>query len=233
MTITVVIQIIKLIIIGYLFGSIPVGYIYSKLHGVDILNFGSKNPGSTNVGRALGKKHGRIVFFLDALKIAIPLIIYIYYKEEKFLHFVSVREFVDFQSVMNEHILQMNLYKIYFGLGGIIGHNFPIFLKFKGGKGITCTMATIFIFCIPYSLILFLIYKIVSKITKIVSIGSLVALTSLFVSSIVLTILYIYPFDFYKSYLVLPGILIMWILGVVKHKDNINRLLKKEELKME
>ena len=57
-------NIVLMLLIGYLFGSIPVGYLYCKAHGVNIFEIGSGNPGSTNVGRILGKKHGRIVLHL-------------------------------------------------------------------------------------------------------------------------------------------------------------------------
>ena len=67
-TIALILYTIVILLVGYLFGSIPVAYLYCKKYGVNIFNEGSGNPGSTNVGRVLGKKHGKIVFALDILK---------------------------------------------------------------------------------------------------------------------------------------------------------------------
>lgn len=218
--------------LGYLFGSIPVGYLYSKAHGINILKFGSGNPGSTNVGRALGKKHGRIVFFLDIFKIIFPVIII----SIIFLNFGS-NSFINntTDNLKKESLLKFffDFISIYTGLGGILGHNFPVFLHFRGGKGISCTMGAIFCFSIPYSIMLFIVYKIVTKITKYVSVGSLSALTVLLISSIILSQTNVYPFNYSDNVkygiILLPGILLMWLLGVARHTDNIKRLLNGTE----
>ena len=222
------------LIVGYLFGSIPVGYIYSKAHGVNILEFGSGNPGSTNVGRALGKKHGIKVFLLDILKIVFPVLLihfavyFLYYRNLSYGYIDFVLKFFS------------NYIAIYTGVGGVIGHNFPIFLKFKGGKGISCTMGAIFCFSVVYSLILFLIYKIITKITKYVSLGSIGAVTALLISSIILAVCNVFPYDYHDLYsnvgsigvILLPGIFIMWALAIIRHKDNIIRLIKGTENKI-
>ena len=222
------------LVIGYLFGSIPVAYLYSKAHGVNILEVGSGNPGSTNVGRALGKMHGRIVFFLDVLKIIIPvalinyLFYYTFYLKIGIIYPDSALKFF------------RDFIAIYTGLGGVLGHNFPLFLNFKGGKGVSCTMGAIFCFSIPYSLFLFLVYKIVTKVTRYVSVGSLTAATVLLVSSIILAIFDIYPFHYNYPFidlsgigvLLIPGIFVMWALAFIRHKKNIARLLNGTENKI-
>lgn len=219
------------IILGYFFGSIPIAYLYSKAHGVDILHFGSGNPGSTNVGRALGKTHGRIVFILDILKIIIPILII------EIVYFVILK---NFKYADGNSLYQLRFYSnyiaIYTGLGGIIGHNFPIFLNFKGGKGISCTMGAIFSFSIAYSMMLFLCYKIITKITKYVSVGSIGALTVLLVSASLLSYNNLYPFYYSNNgpigILLLPGIFLMWLSGIIRHKDNIKRLIDGTENKI-
>ena len=221
--------IIQSLILGYLFGSIPTGYLYAKAKNINILEFGSKNPGSTNIGRALGKKSSHIVFVLDIIKIIIPILILIIYTS----HFLIILD-ISFLKYFLSKTLESKLIIIYTGLGGIIGHCFPIYSKFKnGGKGISCTMGCILCFSPIYAILLFLIYKIVSKITKYVSLGSIIAEVSLFLSSVILSILNIYPFNFEKNYLVIPGIFFICFICILRHKENIKRLINGEESKIE
>lgn len=226
------------LVFGYLFGSIPIAYLYSKAHGVNILEFGSGNPGSTNVGRALGKKHGRNVFILDILKIILPVILI-----SIFFFSMYFPKFLIINNINRNSILYISMIKffysfisIYTGLGGILGHNFPIFLKFNGGKGISCTMGAIFCFSIPYSLLLFIIYKIITKKTKYVSLGSLTALTVFFISSIIMSYFNLYPYNFNDGVnygiVLLPGVFVMWLLGILRHKSNIIRLINGTENKI-
>ena len=125
-------NIVLMLLIGYLFGSIPTGYLYCKAHGVNVFETGSGNPGSTNVGRILGKKHGKIVFALDIVKTLIPIFI---------AHLVIMklnlaRNGVGFSSVLLENfslnlkVLHYNSFRDPFvifttGFGAILGHNFP------------------------------------------------------------------------------------------------------------
>ena len=106
------------IILSYLIGAIPVGFIIGKMHGVDIRTVGSKNPGATNVRRALGNKAGLLTFLFDALKgiVAISIIAPIAIKTEASIAFSWVQ--------------------VIAGLIVICGHNWTVFLNFKGGKGV-------------------------------------------------------------------------------------------------
>ena len=98
-------------------------------------------------------------------------------------------------------------------------------------------MGAIFCFSVIYSLVLFGVYKVVTKITKYVSIGSLSAVTTLLISSIILSILNIYPYNYSDVYrninrigvILLPGIFIMWALAVIRHKNNIIKLINGTE----
>ena len=116
------IELYILILISYLLGSIPFGLIISKLNGVDIRLHGSKNIGATNVFKSIGKKYGLTTFFLDTLKGFIPT----YY----FPMFLIDNQFNDIG--------------ILFGILSIIGHTFPIFLAFKGGKGVATSAGMLF-----------------------------------------------------------------------------------------
>ena len=110
-----------LIIFGYLLGSIPFGYLISKTKGIDIRKVGSGAIGGTNVTRALGLKYGLLVAILDLLKGAIPV-----YLAIKFL--VS-----DWQIVT-------------VAISPVLGHIFPVWLGFKGGKGVATTLRILFCF---------------------------------------------------------------------------------------
>jgi glycerol-3-phosphate acyltransferase PlsY len=107
-------------VIGYAFGMIQTAYFYGKMKGIDIRKHGSGNAGTTNTLRVLGPKAGFTVLFGDMLKcaIAVWLVGWI------------------FGSMYPEH---MYLLKIYTAFGAILGHDFPFYMNFKGGKGIAAT----------------------------------------------------------------------------------------------
>lgn len=115
-----IIEIIILGIFSYLLGGIPFGFIAAKkIKGVDIRNFGSGNIGATNVGRVVGPKWGISVFILDFFKGTIPVCLVFYFLKEH-------------PSVV--------LVSIFIVLLTVIGHNWPVFLNFKGGKGVATSI---------------------------------------------------------------------------------------------
>lgn len=210
-----IIKLIKSIIIGYLFGSIPVGVLYCKAHNVDIMNKGSKNPGSTNVGRVLGKFHGRVVFILDILKTWIAIFI-----SELLIGNTLEQGYSDYYIII-----------FYSGFGAILGHNFPLFNKFKGGKGITCSVAAIAYANILYAILLYLLHFIIKKATHYVSVASIIAVSFVFITSIPMCIFRISPYNFEYNFLVLPATFLISFICVIRHKDNIIRLLNGTENK--
>ena len=221
-----------MLLIGYLFGSIPVGYLYSKVHGVNIFEVGSGNPGSTNVGRILGKKHGRIVFALDILKTLLPIfgmhliliVINLICKQTLYYSIIN-KNFSLPLIVLSKGVHLRDPFVIFTtGIGAILGHNFPFPTHFRGGKGITCTVAVVAYFNVVFAVILFLIHKLIGKLTGYVSLASIVALVVMFMASLIMSIYKIYPFNFSYSYAVLPEIFVIMIFGIVRHKENIIRL---------
>lgn len=193
-------------LIAYLIGSIPTGYIFSwLLKGVDIRKQGSGNVGATNVFRIVGKVPGIIVLILDILKglIIVTLL----------------------ASLLSKTPLPVNynLFKIILGLAVITGHNWTIFLKFKGGKGVA-TSAGVLIGLEPLVMaICFLIWAIVFVITHYVSLSSIAA--ALFLP--------IFTFFFYRSSAELIIFsLIICIIGIYRHQPNIKRLLNGTESKI-
>lgn len=245
------INILIYMLVGYIFGSIPNGYLYAKSKGVNIFEVGSKNPGSTNVGRVLGKKSGRIVFLLDILKTIIPIIVcaffYYYVRINKDLVIFNIEvglkaalcKYNAFNDLLLSNLESIELtngnirfIKLIVGLGAVIGHNFSIFTKFKGGKGITATVASVACFNIFYALVLFIIFKIFCKITNYVSLSSILSLIVLFLSSLFLTILNLYPFAYKYSELLPIVFFIYMAFGILRHSSNIKKLINGTENKI-
>tara|TARA_B100000475_G_scaffold173196_1_gene136063 strand:- start:179 stop:781 length:603 start_codon:yes stop_codon:yes gene_type:complete len=189
-----------LIILFYLIGSLPFALILTKLSGFgDIRNIGSGNIGATNVLRTGNKLLAIIVLSLDILKGLIPyLIIHIYFNELSLLNKIFLCHFA------------------------VIGHIYPIWLKFKGGKGVATYIG--FLFGLnPYIAISFLlIWLVVAYITKYSSLGSLVGIFIAPAYFIFINFNFnISIFFIYLSFVI-----------VIKHKENIKRLINKTESKI-
>ena len=189
---------ILLLVITYLLGSIPFGYLLIKFStGENILKFGSGNIGSTNVRRIAGKKMSIVTQLLDMLKGLIPVAL--------FLTFST--------SSANPNYIFM------LALAAIIGHDFSLFLKFKGGKGVNTTLG-VFVLIAPYSVFISVaVYFIVKGCFKYVSLGSIAIAISM---PIVELIWHGITPTFY--YLVLSSVLI-----ILRHQKNIIRLLNGTE----
>ena len=189
-----------LIILFYIIGSLPFALILTKLSGFgDIRNIGSGNVGATNVLRTGNKLLAIIVLSLDILKGLIPyLIIYIYFNELSLLNKIFLCHFA------------------------VIGHIYPIWLKFKGGKGVATYIG--FLFGLnPYIAISFLlIWLVVAYMSKYSSLGSLVGIFVAPAYFIFINFNFnISIFFIYLSFVI-----------VIKHKENIKRLINKTESKI-
>ena len=189
-----------LIILFYLIGSLPFALILTKLSGFgDIRNFGSGNVGATNVLRTGNKLLAIIVLSLDILKGLIPyLIIHIYFNELSLLNKIFLCHFA------------------------VIGHIYPIWLKFKGGKGVATYIG--FLFGLnPYIAISFLlIWLVVAYMSKYSSLGSLVGIFVAPAYFIFINFNFnISIFFIYLSFVI-----------IIKHKENIKRLINKTESKI-
>lgn len=200
------------IVIGYIFGLFQSGYIVGRLNGIDIRDVGSKNAGTTNTLRSLGAKAGAIVLLGDAFKCLFAILLC------RFL----------FKDAFSDCILLVNLYA---GLGAVLGHNFPFYLKFKGGKGIACTAGIVLSFGVVPTLVLATIFFGIFAITHYVSFASLCLYASIFVLSIVCGENGFFGFmrPFLNEAYIIIGILT--IMAYVQHRSNIMRLLTKTERK--
>ena len=198
--------------IGYVFGLFKTAYLYGKLHGIDIRNYGSGNAGTTNTLRTLGTKAGLIVLLGDIMKCILAIVL----------------TNLLFQ---NSHPDEIYLLKIYAAAGAILGHNFPFYLHFKGGKGIAATAGMILSFhpwLIPMGVILFFGTFFT---THYVSLGSLLVYAGFMIELVVLGQMGIFGMPqaaLNEMYVVAAFLTVM---AYYKHKDNIKRLLGGTERK--
>ncbi len=198
-----ILKIIICLILGYAFGCFSTGYFVGRLNKVDIRNYGSGNVGTTNALRTLGARAGAITLVGDALKAVIPMLLV------RFLIFPDY----DFVQLMT----------LYAGFGVVLGHNYPVWLKFKGGKGIASTggvMAAFDPLIIPFGAPLFII---VVAITRYVSVGSLCV--AIFFP---IWVLIRNPGDVHMLILSI----VFMLLAFIKHRANIRRLMDKTESKI-
>ncbi|MBU1035469.1 MAG: glycerol-3-phosphate 1-O-acyltransferase PlsY [bacterium] len=191
---------IALIIIScYLLGSIPFGYIVGKLFKkVDIREFGSGNIGATNAFRILGPSLASLVLLSDVGKGILSIYL---------VRFLSIDNLLIFTIA---------------GLAVICGHDWSLFLGFKGGKGIATTFGVVFVLNPIISILAVTVWVIVIIITRYASLSSIFAVISI----LVFTILFKQPYE----YIVFSAIIL--VLGIFKHKDNIERLKSKKERKI-
>ena len=198
--------------IGYVFGLFQTSYIYGRMHGIDIRNYGSGNAGTTNMLRTLGTKAGVITFVGDCLKCVLAVL-------------VALALFKD------SHQDMVPLLKLYAAAGTILGHNYPFYLGFRGGKGIAATAGLGLAFDGIMCILGYITFIVVFLATHYVSLGSLMVYAGLVIEIVIfgqmghfgmtqplLNELYILAY--------LLAVLALW-----KHRQNIVRLVHGEERK--
>jgi glycerol-3-phosphate acyltransferase PlsY len=195
------------VIVGYLLGSVPNGYIVGRVAGTDIRKSGSGNIGATNVLRALGKKYGYTVFFLDALK-----------------GFAAVRICLALVSITPSAQPYADLFALLGAVFCVVGHILPIWLDFKGGKGVA-TSAGVIIGLMPLAaLILFPLWFIVFEISRYVSVASICAAICL----PIIVALFL-RFKVMDSFVLFYFSLALAVVVLWRHRSNFSRLLKGTE----
>lgn len=196
------------IIIGYVFGLFSTGTIVGKLNGVNLRNEGSKNVGATNALRTLGAKMGALVLLGDAFKCVFAIIICRYL----------------FRDSYSGNLMLISLYA---AMGAILGHNFPITNKFKGGKGIACTAGCILSFGPVIVLICLIVFFGLFFITHYVSVCSIV----LYIACLIVIIVagqtgmlegQLLSSNLYEAYII---VFLLMLLAIFMHRENIKRLL--------
>lgn len=190
--------VILLLIFSYLFGSIPFSLIISKtFYNIDLREHGSGNVGTTNTFRILGKKAGIVVLILDLLKGAIPVWVA-----------MLVSTDVDFPVII-------------FGVVAAIGHVYSIFLKFKGGKAVATGGGAILAAAPIIFLVVLATFLITLKLSKYVSLGSVLAAVALLISVLFTGNLFMIGFG-----------IILGIIVIVKHISNMKRIKEGTEPKI-
>ena len=202
------IEVILLVVLAYLIGSFPSAvWVGKTFYNIDVREFGSDNAGATNTFRVLGKKAGFPVLFMDIFKgwLSVKLILLI----------------------SNSYLLSPELFfenQLAFGISAVIGHLFPIYTGFRGGKGIA-TMLGVLISLQPYAaLFSFCIFIVVFLLSKYVSLGSIFA-------SIAFPFFVILFLNSTNESLNLFSIFIP-VLSLITHQKNIERLIRGEETKV-
>jgi len=201
------------ILIGYLFGLFQTAYIYGKLNGIDIRTVGSGNAGTTNALRVLGKKAGFIVFFGDVLKTILAIVV--------------VR--LLFGAANPDLVYLLSLYT---AAGAILGHNFPFYMGFKGGKGIAATAGLIAAFH-PYFIVVELsVFLIIFFTTHYVSLGSLLVYVAFMSQLVISGQMGLFGAMSQNALFELYGVgAFLTVMAFVRHRQNIKKLMTGTERK--
>ena len=201
------------LLIGYVFGLFQTAYFYGKAHGIDIRQHGSGNSGTTNALRVLGTKAGLIVLAGDCLKCIIAVVI--------------VRLIFG-----GNHPDTIYLFCLYTGAGAILGHNFPFYMNFKGGKGIAATAGMILSFH-PYFIIMgVVVFFGIFLTTHMVSLGSLMVYAGFMIEMVICGQLGLFGELTQIQLCEMYGItFFLTVMAYWRHRENIVRLIHGNERK--
>ena len=210
---------IAVLIIGYLLGSLPFGVIIGRVLGkTDVRNIGSGKTGMTNVMRAAGKKGAALSLIFDVGKGALAVYI--------------AKLIFDAVDISGYPMMTMYFAQVVAALAAIAGHSWSVFLKFKGGRGVSTFMGALLVMFWPAAIAGGAILIIICIITRFMSLGSIIGSVIAFVMLIILnyfdvTILNLSPHIAYVVYAMIGAIFIY-----VMHRDNIRRLVTGKERKL-
>jgi acyl phosphate:glycerol-3-phosphate acyltransferase len=192
---------------SYLLGSIPFGYLVGKIRGIDIRKIGSGNIGATNVVRVLGKRYGYPVFVLDCLK-----------------GFGAVKISMSIATDAWPEWGSPEIFGVLAAVASVIGHSFPVWLKFRGGKGVATSAGALFGLMPLATLIAIVIWLLVFWFTRYVSVASLVTAVALPLVILIMTRLnQIQGNALFYSSLGIAAVVI-W-----RHRSNFSRLMRGSE----
>ena len=196
---------------GYVFGLFQTGYLYGKMHHIDIRQYGSGNSGTTNALRVMGKKAGLLVFMGDFLKTVFAcLLVRLVMKGDP----------------------SVDLYVLYAGLGVVLGHNFPFYLHFKGGKGIASMAGILVSMDWRVTLVCASLFLGAVILTRYVSLGSILVVTAFFIQMVFFGLRgdYAVAEGDRMEFFAVAGVLM--VMAIWRHRANIRRLLKGTENKL-
>lgn len=205
---------------GYACGLLETGVLYGKAKGVDIRKHGSGNSGTTNALRVLGPRAGIVVFIGDFCKAFLP----------------CLAAQLIFRHIFPESYLVLVLYA---GIGAVVGHNFPFYLKFHGGKGVAATAGLVVGLLDPVmTLILLAVFVVTVAVTKYVSVGSMVLMVAFSAIYIFraetgrLCFVSGHPSSEHARTESIILILFVSVMTICRHRENIRRLMEHRENKL-
>ena len=202
----IIAEFVAVVLIGYLLGSIPFGVIISKRSaGVDVRDYGSGKTGATNVARVAGRKAAVLVTILDALKGLLAVV---------------------FAGLIFGGGWLVGSAQVLAALAAIAGHKWPVFIKFKGGRGVASFFGGLLALCPPAALFGLGVLVLAASLTRYASLGSIAGAVGTYAILVPLTIINGFPIE-YLAYTLIGAIFI-----IVMHRDNISRLLSGTERKI-
>ncbi|MBQ0058885.1 MAG: glycerol-3-phosphate 1-O-acyltransferase PlsY, partial [Lachnospiraceae bacterium] len=183
-----------------------------RAKGVDITKVGSGNAGTTNALRAMGKKAGAIVFICDILKCVIAILL--------------------MRLLLGHGDLAMcKTLGLLTGMGCVLGHNFPFYMHFKGGKGIACSFAVILMYNWIVALVALAAFIVILYVTEYVSLGSVVCVTFALIAMILMAIANPYALTLSQRIISIITWTVMGGMAIYRHRANIDRLIHHRENK--
>ncbi len=210
MVLGLIVKVFIVLLIGYLLGSANTSLVVGKFYGVDVRKHGSGNAGLTNTLRTIGKMAALFVVLGDILKGVLSCLIgYFILKDIQIVGIASVE-------------VPWNVGMFFGGLGAILGHNWPLYFGFKGGKGILTTFSIVMMTAPYIGLILLGIFIVIVSITRYVSLGSIIGcvLFPIFIAV------------FYKNLVFVTFAIFIAAVAIIRHKQNVVRLLNGNESKL-
>jgi len=200
--------------IGYAFGLIQTGYLYGKFYHIDIRKYGSGNAGTTNALRTLGWKAGLVTFLGDAFKCIFAVVA---------VHLLFGKSHGDIMPVL----------AMYAGMGAVLGHNYPFYMKFKGGKGIAVTAGLIAsTVSLPLVLLCIVVFVGIVAVTRYVSLGSLTVVVVYFAEIVIYGQMGGFGIGAPQVYEMYVVAALLVASAYYKHRANIKRLLAGTENKL-
>lgn len=200
------------ILIGYVLGLFQTSYIIGRAHGIDIRDYGSGNAGTTNMLRTMGTKAGLLTFAGDCLKCILAVVL---------VRQLFAKNYRDI----------LPLLSMYGAAGVILGHNFPFYLKFRGGKGIAATAGFVLSFHPIMAICGIIIFFTIFFTTHYVSLGSILVYVGILIELPILGQAGYFHMDQFHLNEMYVAALFLALMAFWKHRENIKRLLSKTERK--
>ncbi len=211
----IIAKFVAVVVLGYLLGSIPFGLIISRRQArVDVRQYGSGKTGATNVLRTAGRKSALLVIVLDILKGVLAVV---------FAGLIVGSEYLAVGSIGFGSMVA----QVLAALAAIAGHNWSVFLKFKGGRGVATFFGGLVALCPPAAILGGEIAIIGAGLTKVASVGSIAGAVGSYAILVPLTVMNGFPLEY--IFYALVGALII----LVMHRDNIARLLAGKERRLD